>query len=68
MKRICSIETGEDYQLSIEEQTANAKLIASAPDVLDCCIDILRILELKPNYVNLYQRNKLKRAIKKATE
>jgi len=48
------------------EEVANAYLIAAAPNLLDCCIDTLRILELNPTLDNLYQRNKLRAAINKA--
>lgn len=51
-----------------EEADANARLIAAAPELLNCCIDMLRILELNPTYDNLYQRNKISHAIEKATQ
>jgi len=50
-----------------EEAEANAKLITHAPELLHCCIDTLRILELNPTNDNLYQRNKLTMAIQNAT-
>ncbi len=50
------------------EAEANANLIAVAPELLDACIDILRILELNKTNTNLYQRNKLISLINKATE
>lgn len=53
--------------ISKEEVEANAKLIACAPEMIETLIDILRILELKPSNDNLYQRNKIKSLIKKAT-
>lgn len=65
LTRICAIEIQDSKQ--IDEKTANAKLIAAAPELLDACIDTLRILRLKPTNDNLYQRNKLKTLIEKAT-
>ena len=50
-----------------EEAEANARLITAAPDLLDCCMDILRIMELNPTNDNLYQRNKIGATIRKAT-
>jgi len=55
------------YDNGNEEQQANAKLIAVAPQLLDACIDTLRILNLNPTNDNLYQRNKLTSLINQAT-
>ena len=49
-----------------EEAEANLKLIASAPKLLECLIDMLRVMELNPTKENLYQRNKIERAIREA--
>ena len=51
-----------------KEEAANARLIAAAPELLNCCMDVLRIMDLKPTYTNQYQRNKIEDAIRKATE
>ena len=49
-----------------EEAEANMKLIASAPKLLECLIDMLRVMELNQTKENLYQRNKIERAIREA--
>lgn len=64
----CSNDTQSSIYIEKQEMKYNAKLIAAAPDLLEACIDDLRILELHPTYDNLYRRNKLKELIKKATE
>ena len=50
-----------------EKSEANAKLITAAPELLSCCMDMLRIMELNPTNTNLYQRNKLTDLIQNAT-
>ena len=68
------IETGKTialipyYDKENKEEAANARLIAAAPELLNCCMDVLRIMDLKPTYTNQYQRNKIEDAIRKATE
>lgn len=70
--QIYSLETGKTHAVipyfdqNNEEQKANQNLIAASKDLLNCCIDTLRILELKPTYTNQYQRDKLKAVIQKA--
>ena len=62
-------DSGRDLALvrgSDEEAEANVKLIASAPKLLECLIDMLRVMELNPTKENLYQRNKIERAIREA--
>lgn len=47
LKRICAIEI--DNNKEIEEKTANAKLIAVAPDLLKVCNDLLEAFIHKEN-------------------
>lgn len=58
-----------------EEIIANAKLIASAPDLLDACMSLLQNFEINKKYNNTLTEmeltagiNILTRVIKKATE
>jgi hypothetical protein len=54
--------------VSKDEAWHNANLIMAAPALLDCCIDMLRILNLNPSYDNQYQRDKLNEVINKAVK
>ena len=49
-----------------EEAEANLKLIASAPELLKCCMDILQTMELNPTKENLDIRYKIERVIREA--
>lgn len=53
-----------------QKNKANAERIIRCwnmhDELLDCCKDTLRILNLEPTHANLYQINKLTHAINKA--
>ena len=49
-----------------EEAEANMKLIASAPKLLECCIEVLQTMELNPTKENLDIRYKIERVIREA--
>lgn len=49
-----------------EEAEANMKLIASAPKLLECIIDMFETMELNPTKENLYHRNAIYQVIREA--
>ena len=62
-------DSGRDLALvrgSDEEAEANVKLIASAPELLKCCMDILQTMELNPTKENLVLRDKIYQVIRDA--
>jgi len=60
-KKICSIS---DFDKKTEEVKANAKLIATAPEMLE----VLETIENDANQVPEWLWNRIKSVIKKATE
>lgn len=49
-----------------EEAEANVKLIASAPKLLECIIDMFETMELNPTKDNLVLRDKIYQVIREA--
>ncbi|MFA5133116.1 MAG: hypothetical protein WC444_07355 [Candidatus Paceibacterota bacterium] len=66
----CTVAKGGDYIRTKEEKEANARLIASAPELLKACKDALRDLLIAQQRLGMETQTvkKLKQAIAKAEE
>ena len=67
LAKICGADYPDDRKVVQSEETeANAKLISASPELLDCCRDILNMIQ--STYIPESLENRIKAAIKKAIE